>query len=632
MTQKVQDQSKQVSEMAMHWGIVEALLGGTAGMRAAGNTYLPKEPREDAEDWEYRKDTATLFPAFERTLTVMASKPFSKQIVLSDETPPVIVDWLENCDLQGNNLHAFASQVLREAMGYGLCGILVDHPKAAADVKTVAQERAANARPYLVHIKHAQILGWRAELSALGVMTLTQLRLAECKVEQDGEFGQREVECVRVYEPGNYRLYQKNDKNEYTLTETGTTTLKAIPFVPFYGRKLGFMVGRTPLLDLAHLNVKHWQHNSDQDDSARFARKRLLVLTGVEDDGDIIAASSFAIKLPTGATATVVQGSAESVTVGRTELQALEQHMIQTGAELMVNRMQIMRTATESMNEAEANKSDLQSIVEQFEDGLDSTLKFIADWANLPEGGDANLFKDFGAGSLSEASAQLILSMQQGGLITKETAIKEQQRRGLLAANIDPIDELAGVDAQGPDLGVSDPLGLGASDGQGTPPVGDPAPGGATPPAATPQASLDIAPLTDAILALVGRMDAQMTQEANEPDPVAAAPMDLAALVAAINARPDPVVNMEAVIDATPIAEAVAKAIAGIPRPEAPIINMPAITVEQPSIVINNPPAAPINVAAPAITIEAPAPTKRAVMTKQADGSYVMQVTTNPSE
>ena len=46
------------------------------------------------------------------------------------------------------------------------------------------------------------------------------------------------------------------------------------------------------------------------------------------------------------------------VAVGRSELQALEEQMIQTGAELLVSKPG-QRTATESANDAEANKSEL---------------------------------------------------------------------------------------------------------------------------------------------------------------------------------------------------------------------------------------------------------------------------------
>ena len=77
----------------------------------------------------------------------------------------------------------------------------------------------------------------------------------------------------------------------------------------------------------------------------------------------------------------------------------------------------------------------------------------MADWVGLPQGGHVALFKDFGAGTLTDASAQLVLAMQQGGLITKQTAIKEQQRRGMLDPDIDPEQELDAVQSEGPALG-----------------------------------------------------------------------------------------------------------------------------------------------------------------------------------
>ena len=122
------------------------------------------------------------------------------------------------------------------------------------------------------------------------------------------------------------------------------------------------------------------------------------------------------------------------------------------GAELLTAKAG-QRTATEAANDAEANKSDLQRIVEAFEDSLDQALQFTAEWYGLPNGGNASLFKDFAAGSLSEATAQLVISMQQAGFITKATAIKELQRRGMLAADIEPAMELEAVQEEGPSLG-----------------------------------------------------------------------------------------------------------------------------------------------------------------------------------
>jgi hypothetical protein len=212
------------------------------------------------------------------------------------------------------------------------------------------------------------------------------------------------------------------------------------------------MRGASPLLDLAFLNVKHWQSQSDQDDSVMYARKRLLALVGGNKDEPIVSSSNSVIYLPIGGDVKVAQGSAESVRVGQEALAALEDQMIQAGAELLVKKPG-QRTATEAASDADANKSDLQRLVEGFEDSLDFALYFMAQYANLPTGGHVTLFKDFGADSLGEASGQLVLAMQQGGLISKGRAIAEMKRRGYLAAEVDADEEAEQVEAEGPALG-----------------------------------------------------------------------------------------------------------------------------------------------------------------------------------
>jgi len=127
--------------------------------------------------------------------------------------------------------------------------------------------------------------------------------------------------------------------------------------------------------------------------------------------------------------------------------------MIQTGAELLVATPG-QRTATEASNDAEANKSMLQRIVENFEDALDLALQYMADWIKAGEGGSVSLFKDFAAASLTDASAQLVVTMAQGGLITKETALREQMRRGVLSPDLDVETEVALAKEAEPSLGT----------------------------------------------------------------------------------------------------------------------------------------------------------------------------------
>jgi hypothetical protein len=451
---KVNEQSDEVKQMATNWVICESLIGGTTSMRKAGKAYLPKWPREDESDWDIRKSMSTLLPAFKRTIAVMTGKPFSKAITFSDDLPEPIKLGFNDSDMQGNNLHSFASEVMQDALAFGISGVLVDVPRTNGTNKTKADDKALGVRPYLVHIKHDQILGWKSE-RINGAMVLTQLRISMSVSADDGEYGTKQVNQVLELTRGAFKIHQESEKG-YVVVDEGFTTIKVIPFVPFYGRKQGFMCGISPLLDLAHLNVKHWQHQSDQDDSAVFSRKRLLAFIGIDNGAQVVVSSNGAINVPLGGDIKIVQGSAEAVTIGRTELQALEQHMIMTGAEILQPRADTLKTATQSVSEDEANKCELQRITEQFEDGLDMIVDLQCQQLGIKPAGNVTLFKDFAANMLSDASAQLIISMADGGFITKQTALIEMQRRGILSADIDPETELEEVDAQPPSLGTLD--------------------------------------------------------------------------------------------------------------------------------------------------------------------------------
>lgn len=465
MALKVQDRSEEVNEMSQNWAIVECLLGGTAAMRAAGATMLPKWPNEDDESYKSRLHTATLFPALSRTISVMGGKPFAKQAVLGDDIPPDLSVMYEDCDQQGNSIHTFLADVFTESLGYGLCGVLVDSPKVKQPEGrklTKQEESVLGVRPYMVFIRHNQILGWKAERRN-GAMVLTQLRIAECIEVPDGPYGTTFKRRVRVMEPRKYEIWQEPEKKDedWTLVEGGVTTLSVIPFVPFYGKKKGFMCGVSPLMDLAYMNVKHWQSQSDQDTILHVARVPVLAIIGAEPaspDGKggtkLTVGSKSAVMLPLNADMKYVEHTGAAIDAGAKSLEALEAQMVTIGAELLVVKPGDAKSATQSNNEAEANKSDLQRMVESTEDSADQVLQLMALWTNQADGGHISLFKDFGAGSLSDASAQLIQAIQQGGLITKETAIKELQRRGTLSPDIEPDDELEKVAMQGPALGA----------------------------------------------------------------------------------------------------------------------------------------------------------------------------------
>ena len=450
-------QSAQVAAMAADWELVDALMGGTGTMRAAGRKYLPKWPSEDEASYGMRLGTATLFPAYARTVSVMVGKPFSKPITIGEDIPPRIAALLDDVDLQGQNLHTMAADVFRECLAYGLAGILVDCPPANGAL-SVADEKAAGIRPYMVRVHAKNILGWKVAFHN-GKQKLQQLRLLESVEEDSGPFATRAVEQVRVLEPGAWALFRKivvNGVETWALHEEGSTSLPEIPFVPFYGLRRTFMIGTPPMLDLGHANVEHWQSKSDQQTILHVARVPLLFAKGKGPDDQItVGVNSLVSFGGDNADLKYVEHSGKAIEAGRASLLDLEDRMRQIGAELLVIKSGDA-TEVQTIADNEIGMCDLQRITQSVETGLDAALDFMAQWVGEKQGGHVTIYRDFGAATLAEASSNLLFEMKSVGALSHETLLSELKRRGIISPDIDIAKEIARAKAEAPPVAVTE--------------------------------------------------------------------------------------------------------------------------------------------------------------------------------
>ncbi|MFG8109072.1 DNA-binding protein, partial [Pseudomonas aeruginosa] len=208
-----------VERMRRDWELVSDLLGGTNAMRKAGEKHLPKWPKEEKESYQERLQRSTLLPAFSETVKNLAGRVLARPITLGDEVPGDIAGWCnDDIDLMGNNLDVFAGEWFRTGLGYGLCHCLVDYPPSDG-VKTIAQEREEGIRPYSVLIRPQQVLGYRYRVER-GRPVLTQFRYMEEIEEEDGEFGSKNVQQVRVLEINRWATYRR-DGSGWALHDEG---------------------------------------------------------------------------------------------------------------------------------------------------------------------------------------------------------------------------------------------------------------------------------------------------------------------------------------------------------------------------------------------------------------------------
>lgn len=447
-----------VDAMRAYWAVISPLMGGTMAMRAAGKSLLPQYPAEDDASYKERLRLSTLLPVYSETVGNMTSRVFAEPLQIGDDAPEAIAEMVRDIDRAGNDFNSWAVSFFSEGMSHGLCHALVDHQRAD-EVKTQADEKAAGVRPYVVLVKPEQVLGWR---SKDGVLTM--VRYLELVEEEDGDFGVKCVEQIRVLEPGVWRIYRRQGKEgELELHDEGVNSLDRIPWVTFYTGRTGFMTARPPLLELAHLNVKHWQSQSDQDNILHVIRVPILVRVGVQmqfTEQGVPVPPEFKVgtgsltDLPTNGDLKYVEHTGKAVEAGRTALKDLIDEMRMAGAKLLTPEKAATKTATQAEEEAAQELSPLARMAHHFADCLAQLLQFMADYRSLGDGGTVEMRGNFDVDYMPEVSLPTLISMANAGMISKETLFTEMQRRGVISDEYNWADELAKIDAQGPALGA----------------------------------------------------------------------------------------------------------------------------------------------------------------------------------
>jgi len=463
MLDTVAKQTDAMAAMVQAGAKGRALMSGTAGMRKEGTRYLPKFKAEAEDDYQARLHSSWLFNALRKTIKDMTGRVFDSPIEIQD-APQQIIDMAEDIDMQGRDLSVFASEVFKDAFVPGVSYIMVEAPRRDADT-TRAEAAAQGLRPYLVHLRVEDVLGFQTGLFG-NVLALAQLRIMESVTEPDpkDEFSQIEVEQVRVLDrlPDGVqvRLYRQDAKKRWQVVDEYTTEAPEITVIPFYAQRTGFFTGEPVLEDLADVNIAHWIKQSDFDNISHVANVPILHISGRRsDEGPITISPTTAI------TSEDVQAKMEYVEHKGQAIPALERGLLRLefqmqtlGLQLLVARAQ---SATGAALDAAKETSTLAMMADSLKDALEQALQWMAFYAGL---GDVsitiNVNKEFG---VTMMTPQEVLAMQKDvamGYLTLETYFEERKRRGVLRPDLDTAAELDRLAATAPAL-TGAPMGLG---------------------------------------------------------------------------------------------------------------------------------------------------------------------------
>lgn len=375
------------------WVKVATICEGQRAVKAAKDTYLP-DPNmvgdssdDKAAVYKAYLQRAMFFNITGSTLNNLVGTAFKDLPGLT--TPDAIGYVATDADGAGVSIYQQAQSSVSEALQKGRGALWVDYPKTDAPA-SLADQQAGLIRANIILVKAEDITNWRVEQVG-GKQILSLVVFKDHRTKTDG-FGQESETIYRVLRmiDGAYvaEVWVKGDDNAWfpetsdVILDGNGSTWNTIPFYFFGAQNNDSEIDKAPLIDLADLNIKHYQVAADWYNALFYAGQPQPVLAGLteawrdhmEAQG-VVLGSRAPVMLPTGASFQYATVAADAAL--QTELEKLEKRMQAIGARLITPGEAVM-TATQARDQNIAQHSVLSLVAQNVGEAYTEALKAVA--------------------------------------------------------------------------------------------------------------------------------------------------------------------------------------------------------------------------------------------------------------
>lgn len=461
----VKNKHKDFDRFQRKWKRMRDVVAGQDEIYEANYEYLPPLKDETFEEYKKRQQRTPFYNATWRTISSFVGMLFRKNAIV--EVPANIEEMLKDVTLSGINFEAFAKEVVLEDLAISRIGVLVDYPKAvnleSGKPFTVAEAEKLGLRPSLSMYKAEEIINW--EYGQVNNKTvLTQVRLLETKVEKISEFQSEEKKVIRVLDlfNGQYRirLFSEDTEEQIGWDITPLMNGKPLDFIPFYPigpDGIEHKLSEPVLIDLADLNIKHFQVSADYEHGCHMAGLPTLWIAGVGEQYDqqgnalkqeYYVGSGTAWVFPdANAKAQYAEFTGTGLGALEKNLERKENQMAALGARMLTAEKAGVEAAETLAMRHSGEHSILGSIAIAVSEGLTKALETFAKWAGYEGDIKFEITRDFMPFAISPQALTALLSAVQAGKLSHEAFFDLLKRGDLIDAETDFETEQGRIDA-----------------------------------------------------------------------------------------------------------------------------------------------------------------------------------------
>ncbi len=406
--------------------------------------YLPKEAKEPPQAWADRIKRTTFDNRFEPAIKDYAG--LLSVFGLNDDVAQSIIDNKDNIDQCGNDLWTFFHEVDQYCLRDGWCGVMVEYPPDDPNINSQADLLESDRRPYLVLIDRRDILNWRTTKTN-GKPQLARVTIRETRLEPDGDYGEKEVVYYRVLVRGEYFVFQiiegKGNEAQLLLVESGVTSLREIPLVYYSVTESGLFSAKAPFLNLAKLNIEHFQKRSGLNEVLRKCNLPVPVRKGLIRTVDdlkkvppLVIGPNSVLDIPADGDFFFAEPSGAAIAATRVDIKDLEAAMDRMTLDFLTSGDR-QKTATEVVLDSTKTSANLKGVARRKESAMQQVFKFWANYTGETEGGGITQDEDLLSVPLTPEQVDKLQNLADSGRISDRTLLLLLQRGKVLPRQFD---------------------------------------------------------------------------------------------------------------------------------------------------------------------------------------------------
>lgn len=398
------------------------IYAGNKNIKRKGETYLSKFTNESEEKYSDRLKYATFFPHFRQSLSKLENMIFRKGITIKNKDNKKYENLLKNFDGEGSSLETVMKLVAKNSLLDGICYLWVDAPFFEEKI-TYKDKENIEYLPFVKIIKRIDVINKRTTVEK-GKTILTKIVIEQLLETEGDGFQPETIKTVIVLEIGGGKVYSESGE----VLQEWTNSLNYIPFFPVYSSKTGYLQADIPFLDLADMNIKHYNAESNLDHINKMVSSPTpLIFEQSEIEGTLTIgvnnAMIFNDKNTGGAEYLEVQG--KGITHLENAVKEIEIKMDKMSLNAIYTNT--FRTATEARFNEEKNNLFLVEIATSLEYGVNLAFEIMNDFLgeNKDIDYEVELSKDFVDLSIEPAMVDELIKLCEKGFISRETMWKK---------------------------------------------------------------------------------------------------------------------------------------------------------------------------------------------------------------